>query len=306
MARVTDEQILEFAAANECTEVVITRPKGLSSNNPHVKFICACEKPGGKQWVRFEKSPMCAQCSIESNPKVTDEMIIAKLNTGNCEFVSRERRTVNGRKRIFVKFICACDKETTRTIRELQWDCLMRNVHCSDCGHVQRSKSIKKVYAENGVEIRERIKNTMLEKYGVEHQMHCAEIMERAQKNSFLNKKYTFPSEREIMCQGYEPLALDLLLKQGVDENDILTDNEIGKSVAFPKFMYQFGGSTRRYYPDIYVASEDKFIEVKSDYTLSAEREQSFLKAEAVKKYGYDIEIWVFNGRKALIDVIKF
>jgi hypothetical protein len=205
-----------------------------------------------------------------------------------------------------VKFICDCDRETTRVIRETQWDILLSGGKCVDCGNKRRKESNVKVYAENGAAIYEKNKKTTLEKYGVEHVMQCAEIAERSLKNSYLRKTYTFPSGNEVLCQGYEPLAFDMLLQQGVEEIDIFTDKMIGSYSMLPKFMYEFDGSTRRYYPDIYVASEDKFIEVKSDYTLGLDREKVFLKAQTVKKYGYDIEIWVFDKRETLIEVIEF
>lgn len=60
--------------------------------------------------------------------------------------------------------------------------------------------------------------------------------------------------------KGYEHLALDELVKI-YNEDDILTDRN-----DMPKIMYNFNDKTLRYYPDIYIKSENKIIEVKSTY----------------------------------------
>jgi hypothetical protein len=98
--------------------------------------------------------------------------------------------------------------------------------------------------------------------------MQNNEVKALAMKNSYYVKNYTFPSGHIISCQGYEPLAINLLLRNGIDENDIWIDDQVGSCKAFPKFMYEYDDSIHRYYPDIYVASEDRFIEVKSEYTM--------------------------------------
>jgi len=38
-----------------------------------------------------------------------------------------------------------------------------------------------------------------------------------------------------------------------------------------PEIWYEFEDKRRRYYPDIYIKSQNKIIEVKSDYTFYKE-----------------------------------
>jgi hypothetical protein len=62
---------------------------------------------------------MCKFCYFEKNPKVSTETIVNKLAESGLEFISSERRMVGDRTRVFVKFICTCDKDTTRIVKKL-------------------------------------------------------------------------------------------------------------------------------------------------------------------------------------------
>jgi ribosomal protein S18 acetylase RimI-like enzyme len=70
---------------------------------------------------------------------------------------------------------------------------------------------------------KQKIKQTCLEKYGVENPQQVPEIAEKAHKNSYRKKTYILPSGKELSCQGYEPFALDKLIK----EDNILEDDII-------------------------------------------------------------------------------
>lgn len=65
------------------------------------------------------------------------------------------------------------------------------------------------------------------------------------------------------------------------DEDDIIVgvDNIINE-IGF--FHYNYEGKIHRYYPDIYIKSENKVIEVKSTYTFNKEKEKNLLKRESV------------------------
>ncbi len=148
-------------------------------------------------------------------------------------------------------------------------------------------------------EIKERIANTNIEKYGYKHPMQNAEISERSQKNSYKLKEYVFPSGKTIKCQGYEPFALDQLIKNElIKEEDIVTSR-----TEVPEIWYtNIGGIKKRYYMDIYIVSQKRCIEVKSDWTIGIIKDNIFLKHEAVKKYGHASEIWVYNGKGNIIE----
>ena len=105
--------------------------------------------------------------------------------------------------------------------------------------------------------------------------------MEELLKNSFSYKSYRLPSGKVVSLQGYEPKAMDFLLKN-YSESDLFTKNSdieklIGKFSYFDDDMKE-----HRYYPDIYIKSENRIIEVKSDFTYELDIAKNEKKKESV------------------------
>jgi len=141
--------------------------------------------------------------------------------------------------------------------------------------------------SENEIKIiNEKIRKTCQKKYGVDSPMQVPEIFEKQQKSIYKYKDYILPSGKIIKVQGYEPKALDILFKQGYKEKDIET------SVKNMPNIWYIGSDKKkhRYFPDIFIISENKIIEVKSEYTFNADYEINMLKEEACLKAGYKFE----------------
>ena len=135
---------------------------------------------------------------------------------------------------------------------------------------------------------------TCEERYGDKDIMHNAEIFEKVVKNSFKKKEYTLPSGKIITYQGYENVAFDELLKT-MDENEFTNDVKV-----MPKVMYTFEENLHRYYPDIYIPSQKRFIEVKSLYTYNKQLEQNHCKRDQVLTNGYAFEFWICNKKEVV------
>ena len=149
--------------------------------------------------------------------------------------------------------------------------------------------------------IKEKKKETYLEKFGVENPMQSEEIFEKQLKNSLNKKEYILPSSKSIQVQGYENLALDILIyNENIDENDIIINRS-----EVPEIWYDDNGKYHRYYVDIFIKSLNKCIEVKSEYTFYINKKINLLKHKYVKYNGYNSEIWIFSGKKRLIKVIQ-
>ena len=149
--------------------------------------------------------------------------------------------------------------------------------------------------------VRDKAKQYYLKKYGVEFNSQVPEIAEKATKNSYKKKIYIVPSGKELICQGYEPLALDKLMKEeNVSEEDIVTGC---KNV--PQIWYNDEQNKKhRHYVDIYIPSQNRCIEVKSTWTYRKDKKDNiFLKQNAAKELGYNYEIWIFNSKKELVEV---
>jgi len=166
----------------------------------------------------------------------------------------------------------------------------------------------KKLFMKNnGVEnpsqlefIQNKKKISCLQKHGVEYPHQVPEIAEKASKNSYRKKTYIFPSGKEIICQGYEPFALDKLVK----EENISEDGIITGCKNVPTIWYQDEKNKKhRHYVDIFIPSQNRCIEVKSTWTAQKKQDNIYLKQEAAKQLGYNYEIWVYNAKKKLVEV---
>lgn len=132
-----------------------------------------------------------------------------------------------------------------------------------------------------------RIKTTK-ERYGVENVSQLAEIHDKQQK--FTYKTYTFNSGRQVKVQGYEKFGLDLLQTEGIHEDDLIVG-----SGSVPKILYNLNGKTHRYYPDIYIPSLNKLIEVKSSWTYSRWIDINRIKEKAAQDCGFAFEFYIFS-----------
>ena len=150
------------------------------------------------------------------------------------------------------------------------------------------SDECKKTFYDN--RLKKTIK-TNLEKYCVENPYQNEEIKKTiSEKYKF--KTYTLPSGKEIKIQGYENKFLDEYFKNGGLEDDITSQ---GKDID-KIWYYGTDGKKHRYFPDFYIKSKNKIIEVKSDYTYKADLEKNLLKEKACLNMGYSFEFKIYKG----------
>ena len=139
---------------------------------------------------------------------------------------------------------------------------------------------------------RERTIATNLKKYGVPHTSQSEVVMEKIQRNSKKYKEFTMPSGAVRRVQGYEPFALNELLKAGYTEEQIKTDR-----ADVPRISYESDGKQRVYFPDIWIPHENLIIEVKSTWTASCKTDNIDLKEAATKAAGFNYELWCYDGK---------
>jgi hypothetical protein len=146
-------------------------------------------------------------------------------------------------------------------------------------------------------EIQQKKQDTSMQKYGVPWPMQNAEVANKSLQNSFQKKEFKCPNGRIIVCQGYEPFALNVLITDGVDENDISNDK--------PEIWYTTSdGKKHRYYTDIFIPCLKLCIEVKSTWTFGNDRENTLLKQKATRDAGYNHVIWIFNPKGELLETV--
>ena len=140
----------------------------------------------------------------------------------------------------------------------------------------------------------------------VEYSMQNPIIHEKQQLSAFKYKDYIFPSGRIENVQGYEPFHLNNLLKQGINENDIILG-----ATNIPHFKYEFEGKEHIYFPDAFVKSPSKkylgeIHEVKSIYTYEKEIEKINEKCLAVLKTGYIMKLFIYSPKGDLIKQLNY
>lgn len=145
-------------------------------------------------------------------------------------------------------------------------------------------------YAIQSTEVKDKVVKTNIERYGVPNPSQCPDILDKQFKAACKLKDYTFPCGKVIQVQGYEPLALDELMKLGYSSLDIVTDRS-----KVPEIWYEKDGKKKRYFCDIYIPNENRIIEIKSDYTYSHKSGNVQDKAQATIDMGFDYEIWIYD-----------
>jgi hypothetical protein len=196
-------------------------------------------------------------------------------------------------------------KECTLQVKEIRDKGIETNLKKYGVKNVFQSKEIKQKIKKTNLErygvehnlqnpeIKQKIKKTNLERYGFEHPQQNSIISEKTSKCAYKLKSYFFPSGKEIKVQGYENIALDILFKEGILEEDIL----INRTEVPEIWWVDNNGKTHRYYVDIFIKSENKFIEVKSTWTYSRDDKKEKIEKtkEAVKEKGYLYELWIID-----------
>lgn len=143
-------------------------------------------------------------------------------------------------------------------------------------------------------EIRAKKDATCLERYGNSVIMHVPELFERKTVNSFSKKTMVLPSGNNMIYQGYEDVAIRELLKTHSEEE---FTNDVKQ---MPAFVYSLHGKNHRYYPDLFLPKEGRFIEVKSPYTYLHQREVNQIKRECILQQGYAFEFWICTPKEIL------
>lgn len=271
-----------------CNKEIITKTK-LGKYSQHCSNECRYASPrSGKQYR--ESPPMC--------------------HLGGCD----NKVLWNKDKRIWNKYCCfECGKKgrsigvskTKLQNREPKVD--NRQIvkcSCANCLNIAILRNKKgtihaycsKTCRNNGRH--ENQKRTCMASYGVEFPMQNNNSFNKQQKNAKTLRPYMFNSGVSVMVRGYEPKALKCLEENNYTEPDLIVDLKL-----MPKIWYMQDNIKHRYYPDIYVPTENLIIEVKSTFTYNRQLEKNLLKRQACLDAGYDFKFMIFDNNGNLLSV---
>jgi hypothetical protein len=141
-----------------------------------------------------------------------------------------------------------------------------------------------------------KFKETMLSRYGVDQVMHYTPHFEKSLDTSYKKKIFVFPSGRIEKIQGYEGFGIsDLLISGYMEEDIIISNSEIEEYTG--KIWYDYKNKIRKYYPDIYLISGHKIVEIKSKYTYETHIVVNKRKKNACLNLGLNFEFWIYDEK---------
>jgi len=279
-----------------------------------ITYLCSCGKEASSTsdtLGRYKATTNCPHCPPKPSSKKLTFQQVQQVWADAGEFLP-EQTYVNNHTPL--TYICSyCHTETKITLNNFQngkrcilcrrkraEDTMMEHYGTISILNVEefRQKRINTCMDKYGVEypllspvMVAKSKATCMKKYGVENPMQNAEICEKSAKSQLKGSYYKFPSGNTEYVQGYEPMCLDMLLKE-YDETEIKV-----KKSDMPVIMYFFKGKRRRYYPDIFIPKDNLLIEVKSEWTLDREANRNEAKFLATVGEGYSCHVHVFDPK---------
>lgn len=138
---------------------------------------------------------------------------------------------------------------------------------------------------------------TCLSLYGVENILLNKDVQYKLFASAVHYKNYTTPSGNVLKIQGYEYVGLNILYAI-YSEDDIITQR-----IDMPVIFYEYEGKSKRYYPDIYIKSQNKIIEIKSTYTFEVQLSKNTAKGKSVREMGFLYEVWICD-KKNILEII--
>jgi hypothetical protein len=270
-----------------------------------IQFKCSCENNHEKRFINIIKKggAFCKTCTKSNQLIKTKNTFIKKYGVDNPLKNNEIRDKI--KKTCIQKY----GKENVLLCREKQekrLNTLFLNygvINPSNSSKLQEKRKetfIKKYGVDNPLknkEIKEKQDKTIIDRYGVKNISQLVEIQDKIQQSSRKFKDYKMPSGTIRRVQGYEPYAINELVKNH-NEDDIKTNRR-----DVPRILYNFNNKDKYYFPDIYIPSENKIVEVKSDYTYNNNLDINTLKKEACERAGYIYEFWIYNP-KTMIPII--
>lgn len=135
---------------------------------------------------------------------------------------------------------------------------------------------------------------------------HCSrKLQERAMTNRGLHRfKNVVIKGKSLQLMGYEPQAINWILKNRLAR---LSDIVTGVSNV-PRLLYTLGRRQHYHYPDMWIPSQNRLVEVKSRYTFVGTQrnfKMAQAKCRAAQNAGYVYTLLLMNAdgrRKRLPD----
>lgn len=161
-----------------------------------------------------------------------------------------------------------------------------RNYCSTKCSALARDNNTRAGFVTE--EGRKKATQTLYDKIGVPYAMQDTKIFEQQQRNRYKSYEVISPTNKIYIVQGYERYIIPLLWETYHEEDLVVAKKDI------PKIQYKDHDNTiRKYYPDGYIISENRLIEVKSTYTIKDTKLQ--YKIKGAIDSGFQISIFLYD-----------
>ena len=246
----------------------------------------------------YKEQPYCSASCRSRDPKFAERIANTNLerygHTNNMWGSTRER-TKN--KWVEKYGVVNPMQNTAVQQKSIQTNLKNRGVpYPAQSAEVQQKckQTLMKRYGIDSPFKNEKTKQTLMERYGTLNAMQNPEVFKNAQR--YRQKTGVFPSGAEYKYQGFENIGVSTLIESGILEHQIL----IGDQTRLPSIEYWNPVKQKYclYFPDIFIKSQNRLIEIKSSWTLKAQLQENLAKHEAAKKLGFRHEIWVCSSKK--------
>lgn len=291
------EYVKKYFSDNEC-ELLEEEYKNARSS---MKYVCKCENVSSTSFNHFRNGVRCMECSYEDKRHDFEDVKKYFLENG-CELLETSYKGIHFK----MSYRCKCKNTSTISFAHFK-----NGNSCMECANNSRKHSleyVKEYFSENGCKLLETSYKGV--NFKMSYICSCGEESatsftcfqrgvrcrgcgyDKAAKSSYNFKDYICPDGTVVKYQGYENLALDELYTS-YDQSDIENSRR-----NIPVINYEFEGKTCRYFPDIFIKSENKMIEVKSYYTYNLQIDKNIVKRDATKDAGFDYEVWIYVPKK--------
>jgi hypothetical protein len=239
-----------------------------------VEYTCVCGNKTSCQAAGLYKKDRQAICPQCQNEKFKLKLVDLKriFEECGCELLETE---YPGHKDIPLLYRCECGRKDTKRKHDI-----LRGRRCPDC-------KVAKYRA------------TCMRLWGVENASQHPEVFHKINASMYRKKRYTSPSGKDYIVQGYEPLCLrELITEVGIPEDVVIAGEE-----GIPTIRYKLNGKSRTWYPDVWISDAERLIEVKSTFTYNFNPQMMKAKMEASP---YPSELWIYNDRNVIYDRIYY
>jgi hypothetical protein len=256
------------------------------NNKTDLEYICECKNRSKITFKSFLDGQRCSKCAIEKR-KITNLNIYGN----ECSMNSKEK--IEQRKQNQTELT---KKRKSTNLKKYGVEIATQNPIIDQKRQETNLEKYGETCALKLKEYDDKRKNTNIKRYGFEHPTQNNDVYQKQLNHRKQFKEHTLPSGKIVKIQGYEGIALDMLInKYNYKEEDILIDRKL-----FPKILYKYKNKNRRYFVDIFIPHENKIIEVKSKFTFRINIVQNMIKALYARKLGYEFEFWIIDRNELL------